>query len=172
MQTKQQNYEPEQLVDRINKLAEEYKGPVEIKAGSSRKEVTYLEDYNINVNFKFPLEDMHADYSIYQKNNVRINYMSEHLTVKIPSNKVITLTRIDGAISSLIINGFVYNTNSDSAIEDSKAQDTADVCYQRINEYLQQETPEILELALKKPASRNPGLDDLIKKLELNEKKR
>ena len=167
MQSNQQNYDPEQLVDRINTLVKQYDGPVSVKVTSSREDVIYSDHYNISITYEFRLKESEIQYKICKKNSLNVtHHLWEYINITIPSNENVVFTKSNSDLSDVEINGLKYREPSENT-KYQKAKKIAERSYQLIKEYLQQEVPEILELTFKKPVLRGSGLDNLIKKLEV-----
>lgn len=164
-----EQYNPEQLVDKINELGKDFNVPGGWFRAISNPEYRE-EEYSIGITFNFELDGFKVHYKIEKNNFVKEHKIqtlkhdhsiSEVVELQNRDYKLFFRRDDDKGINSIGVGSKMYLSND-------KIKEVMEKSYKIIINYLQEKVPTILALARQKPVprGRGKGLDSLIGELE------
>lgn len=185
------DHDPEELVNKINRLAEESLAQgITVNASSSEEYREIPEQYEIKIGLQFviPSLDSKAKYLIKRENKyfksmrlwnkrtiAEMTLTGEGKNIAfslyIPEQPEDSLPRHLQNIWDATINGTTYSTSIIYPVVDEKAKAVIRQCHSITRSYLDSQIPEVMTLALSKIAPRQKGIDALLKELDMCQKR-
>ncbi len=185
------DHDPEELVKKINRLAEESLAQgITVNASSSEEYQKTSEEYDLQIKLQLviPSLDTEANYLIRRRNtpssfdNKMYKATTAEMTLTgdgknvafslyLPEPPEDTLPRYRQDIWNATINGIVYSKCVAISVVDEKAKDVIRRCHSITRDYLDSQVPEVMALALSKIGPRQKRIDALLKELDMCQKR-